>query len=167
MLTSRLQHAVIGLAAVASLNATVAPTLASATAPRQPATVRNYDHRMLLHTNRARARNHVARLTMSSQLHTVAQAWAQHLAKTRRLVHNPKLQAQVSKRCPHWTAIGENIAYGYGHHPGTLFRAYMRSPGHRANILDDRYTQVGIATVTLHRRGQAEQWNVMDFANHC
>jgi uncharacterized protein YkwD len=167
MLTSPLRLMTTGVAVIAAFGVIAAPTSAAVTGTHPPAQVRSYDHRMLLHANRARTAHQVSPLSMSSKLHGVAQTWAQHLAKTGRLVHNPKLEAQVAQRCPHWTAIGENIAYGNGRHPRTVFRAYMHSPGHRANILDKRYAQVGIATVTVHRHGRLEQWNVMDFANHC
>ena len=38
---------------------------------------------------------------------------------------------------------GENIAYGYWS-PTSVMVAWMNSDGHRANILDDRWTHVGI-----------------------
>jgi uncharacterized protein YkwD len=41
---------------------------------------------------------------------------------------------------------GENIACGCGSRgsPGSIFDEWMHSPGHRSNILDKRYCQVGI-----------------------
>jgi uncharacterized protein YkwD len=38
---------------------------------------------------------------------------------------------------------GENIAYGYGT-PASVMVAWMNSSGHRANILNSRWTHVGI-----------------------
>src|SRR5262249_52419968 len=40
--------------------------------------------------------------------------------------------------------LGENIAYGFGTAQGVM-TAWMNSPGHRANILDPNYTEIGIA----------------------
>lgn len=43
-------------------------------------------------------------------------------------------------------AIGENIAWGSGRlaTPAAIVRAWMNSPGHRANILDGRFRTIGI-----------------------
>ncbi len=42
--------------------------------------------------------------------------------------------------------VGENIAWGTGYlaTPRAIVAAWMRSPGHRANILDPRYRETGI-----------------------
>lgn len=42
--------------------------------------------------------------------------------------------------------IGENLGWGTGSlaTPRLMVRAWMRSPGHRANILDGRYREIGI-----------------------
>ncbi|MCK5084745.1 MAG: CAP domain-containing protein [Candidatus Pacebacteria bacterium] len=42
-------------------------------------------------------------------------------------------------------SIGENIALGNFKDDQTLVQAWMDSPGHRANILNDNYTEIGIA----------------------
>ena len=44
-----------------------------------------------------------------------------------------------------YISIGENIALGNFRDDQTLVQAWMDSPGHRANILNDGYTQIGIA----------------------
>jgi uncharacterized protein YkwD len=44
-----------------------------------------------------------------------------------------------------YLALGENLALGlYTGDPGVV-NAWMNSPGHRANILDSHYTQIGVA----------------------
>jgi uncharacterized protein YkwD len=42
--------------------------------------------------------------------------------------------------------LGENIAYGSGSRstPRSIARAWMNSPGHRANILSDSFREIGI-----------------------
>lgn len=47
-----------------------------------------------------------------------------------------------------WT-VGENLAWGAGSSatPRSIVRSWMKSPGHRANILKRRYRQIGIAVV--------------------
>ncbi|WP_207669273.1 SafA/ExsA family spore coat assembly protein [Fonticella tunisiensis] len=42
-----------------------------------------------------------------------------------------------------FTAAGENIAYGQ-RSPEEVVRAWMNSPGHRANILSRSYTEIGV-----------------------
>ncbi len=55
-----------------------------------------------------------------------------------------------------WRAYGENIAGGSGRYarPGNIFRHWMKSSGHRANILDRRFREVGIGTATGTYKGQ-------------
>lgn len=167
MFARRLQVAVVVAAAAAvSVGTAVLPASASGHHHRSVA-VRSYDTKMLAHSNAARAQAHTAGYAMNHKLWKVAHAWAAHLAKTGVLAHNPNLTSQVTKRCPAWTAIGENVGVVYGDSVDQLFQAYMSSPEHRANILDKHYREVGIATVKVIRNGQVEQWDVMDFGNHC
>ena len=42
-----------------------------------------------------------------------------------------------------FSAAGENIAYGQ-RTPAEVVKAWMNSPGHRANILSTAYTQIGV-----------------------
>ena len=44
-----------------------------------------------------------------------------------------------------WT-YGENIAYGGDHYgtPKTIMKAWMNSPGHKANILNPAFRDVGV-----------------------
>lgn len=45
-----------------------------------------------------------------------------------------------------WTAIGENIAMGQ-RTPQEVVKEWMDSPGHRANILNSNYNQIGVGVV--------------------
>ena len=75
---------------------------------------------------------------VSSDLTSVARRWAQTMASSGSLRHNPNLAGQVSG----WRFVGENVGVGYD--VGGLHRAFMASPAHRANVLDSDFTQVGI-----------------------
>ena len=57
------------------------------------------------------------------------------------LYHNPDL-ADVTTG---WYALGENV--GYGPTVGALHRAFMDSPGHRANVLEATYNYLGVGVV--------------------
>jgi uncharacterized protein YkwD len=46
-------------------------------------------------------------------------------------------------------AVGENLAWGSGKRgtPRQIVQAWMRSPGHRRNMLDRRYREIGIGVI--------------------
>lgn len=110
-------------------------------------------------TNAARAAAGLPGLAVNGQLSAVAQAWANHLAATGVLAHNPSLRSQVSG----WTLLGENV--GMAASIASVQQAFMNSPEHRANILDARYTQMGVgsATSTLASCNCQVLWVVVDF----
>jgi uncharacterized protein YkwD len=77
-------------------------------------------------------------LPTHDQLNRKAQAWAEKLARDGRLSHS-SLSAGVPS-C--WRGLGENV--GYGSSAAAVQDAYMRSSGHRANILATRWKWVGV-----------------------
>jgi uncharacterized protein YkwD len=77
---------------------------------------------------------------------TVARSWAAELARRGQLVHNPDLAGQVSRYVTGaWVRIGENV--GSAGDVDSLHRAFMASPGHRANFLNGEYDYVGVGLV--------------------
>lgn len=50
---------------------------------------------------------------------------------------------------------GENIAYGSGSKgsPNSITRAWMKSPGHRHNILNGKFREIGVGTYTGEYKG--------------
>lgn len=67
-----------------------------------------------------------------------AQAWAEHLASKGRLSHS-SLSSGLD--VVPWVAVAENV--GYGSSIGSVHDQFMRSPRHRANVLDRRWDRVG------------------------
>ena len=57
-------------------------------------------------------------------------------------------------RVASWT-VGENLAWGSGDQGDaqSIVRAWMKSPGHRANILNGRFREIGIGLVLGSPRG--------------
>ena len=55
----------------------------------------------------------------------------------------------------HWRACSENIGGGHGSSgpPRAVFRRWMDSSAHRANVLDRRFREVGIGTATGKYKG--------------
>jgi hypothetical protein len=96
--------------------------------------------------NSARAAKGLPALSSNGQLASVAASWTQKMAASGKLAHNPRLAGQVSG----YRFVGENV--GYGPDARTIHRAFMNSSGHRANILDRDYSQVGVAVVTVDGR---------------
>lgn len=89
-----------------------------------------------------------------------------HYACGREFTYWMRATGYLSAQC--WR-VGENLAWGAGEY-GTvrsIFRALMRSPEHRANILGD-FSQVGIdlQTGALNGSGRANVW-AQHFGSHC
>jgi uncharacterized protein YkwD len=80
------------------------------------------------------------RLVQSSQVHSNDQA------RRRTMTHDGEDGStpgrRVTKQGLNWRAVGENVAYGYRDMYVTM-KEWMDSPGHRANILNGRYTMFG------------------------
>lgn len=87
--------------------------------------------------NSARSAHGLTELEVHSDLVTSARGHADRMLSDNRLSHNPNFDDATTG----WTAIGENV--GYGKTASDIFKAFMASPSHRANILGD-YNQVGI-----------------------
>jgi uncharacterized protein YkwD len=70
-----------------------------------------------------------------------ARSWSGRQASERRMYHS------------NWPGMGENVAYGQKD-PADVMRAWLTSPGHRANILNPKYTEIGVGVV-IAGNGQA------------
>ena len=79
-----------------------------------------------------------------------AQSWARHLASCQCLEHRP-----APYETPRgWCAAAENVGRsGDGGTLGAVHFAFMRSPGHRRNILNSRWTALGVG-VARDRAGE-------------
>jgi uncharacterized protein YkwD len=120
--------------------------------PANGATLRR--QKMLAWVNEVRHKHGVAPLKMSPLVVDLAHDHNLLMARKNRLFHTKDLG---SKLRVNWWCWGENI--GVGTKPWGLFKAYMASPEHRANILGRGYDHVGINFVV--RRGV--MWSTMDF----
>lgn len=100
---------------------------------------RDLESELVRLTNQARVERGLdAALQVAPDLTAVARSHTARMADDDHLHHNPALTADVSG----WDIVGENV--GRGPSVAALHRALMGSPSHRANILDERYTQIGI-----------------------
>src|SRR5687768_1965928 len=86
--------------------------LAATTALASPASAGNVEDEGTLYslTNSARAANGLAPLAYDAAATGVARTWAQELARSGQLRHNPNLVANIDAFVTQaWTRVGENV----------------------------------------------------------
>lgn len=91
------------------------------------------------HINRERAAHGLPAVSVAGDLTSVARQWSAQMAGSETLAHNPDLTSQVSG----WQKVGENVGKG-PEDVDAIHAAFMASPGHRQNILDGAWTEVGV-----------------------
>jgi uncharacterized protein YkwD len=89
---------------------------------------------MLAETNRMRALAGVQELTIDDRLQEDARKHAEWMASNRQMVHSKLTYARA-----------ENIASGYPNAFDVL-QGWLKSPGHCENLLDKRFSKIGIST---------------------
>ncbi|MCB1270919.1 MAG: CAP domain-containing protein [Microthrixaceae bacterium] len=93
------------------------------------------------HVNASRAEAGLPPLRENLALDVKADAWAQQLRNSCRIWHSRLADGAP----PNWRKLGENV--GMGGNVSQIHTAYMNSPGHRANVLDPSFDQIGTAAV--------------------
>ena len=89
-------------------------------------------------------------LKMNPKLMEAARKHAANMAAQEKLEHelDCKTPADRAEAAGYeWTVIGENIAQGQ-ETPKKALATWMDSPPHRENILNDGYTEIGVAVAT-------------------
>jgi hypothetical protein len=96
-------------------------------------------------TNAARSEQGLAPLRWDEALAQAARAHAELLLQNRQLSHQfagePGLALRAAQAGAHFQTVAENVAEGPD--IDTLQRGWMKSPPHRANILDPQLNSVG------------------------
>jgi uncharacterized protein YkwD len=130
---------------------------AAAYVPPTAAQTAAYEARVIYQINVQRVQNGRSRLAVSNCADRYAEAWASHLTRTWTFYHQP--MAPLLRPCQA-NLVGENLARG-GVNADRIVVMWMGSSGHRANILNPRFTRIGLGAV--HARGQ---WTVVaDFTS--
>ena len=114
-----------------------------ATTTTQSATVQA-EQRFVQLINQERAARDLAELDVDPEIRTVARNWTATMIReadgcSGGLQHNDGLRADLPKG---WGSYGENV--GCGQSVDSLHRLLMASSGHRANILGELFTDVGV-----------------------
>jgi uncharacterized protein YkwD len=107
--------------------------------------------------NQSRSESGLPALRENYVLDVKADNWAQHLRNVCALSHSTLSDGAP----PSWRKLGENV--GYGGDIDQVHTAYLNSPGHRANILDPGFTQVGTAAVWGTCDGMRRVFTVQEF----
>lgn len=104
-------------------------------------------------TNAQRTSRGLAPLRANACLEQFAARQAAAMARKRTIYHQALLP--VLRECD-LALVGENVARGYPTGRAVVVDGWMRSPGHRANILRTGYRVVAVAA----RRGSDGTWYV-------
>jgi uncharacterized YkwD family protein/spore coat assembly protein SafA len=98
-------------------------------------------------TNQERAKNGLKPLTANWELSRVARYKAMDMRDKNYFSHDSPTYGDPFTMMKNfgvaYTAAGENIAAGQ-RTPQEVVQSWMNSPGHRANILSTKYTQIGV-----------------------
>lgn len=112
--------------------------------------------------NVQRAQNGCGPVTANGQLQQAAQHQSDDMAARQFFDHtNPDgagPQQRIEATGYQWSTWGENIARGQSD-PASVMNSWMNSPGHRANILNCAFKQLGVGV----HMGQGGPWWTQDF----
>ncbi|ORX94859.1 SCP-domain-containing protein [Basidiobolus meristosporus CBS 931.73] len=104
-------------------------------------------NRLLALVNQERQKAGVPPLSLDPKLTMAAQRHTLYQATIRTMTHdqpNRTLGDRIDETGYVWGSIGENVAAGFGDEMSVM-NAWMNSPGHRSNILNPVFTQIGVA----------------------
>jgi uncharacterized protein YkwD len=93
-------------------------------------------------TNAERAEHGLGALQWNEQLLKAAQGHSQNMANGDFFEHGDYVKCAREEGYPS-SFVGENIAAGRAT-PEAVIQQWLNSPGHRANILNSDYTEIGV-----------------------
>jgi uncharacterized protein YkwD len=104
--------------------------------------------------NRERAKARLSGLEWDGRLASIARNYSRQMAREGFFSHHDRSGRSVGDRARaariNWSGIGENL-FACDEHPyftTTAVKGWMRSSGHRTNILNRRWTATGIGVAT-------------------
>lgn len=118
-------------------------------------------------TNRQRANSALPPLQSNSQLSDAAARKIDDMFAQQYFAHRSpdgKGPSDIAKAAHYeYLIVGENLALGDFQDDTDLIQAWMESPGHRANILNKKYSQIGVAVRVGNFEGQKVWLAVQEF----
>lgn len=120
------------------------------TIPEVNSSVLAFENEVIRLVNEIRAQNGLKTLTANWELSRVARYKSQDMVDNRYFSHTSPTYGSPFQMIRafglSFRTAGENIAYGQ-RTPQAVVNAWMNSSGHRANILNASYTQIGVGYV--------------------
>jgi hypothetical protein len=110
---------------------------------------------MASRVNALRASRGLSQLIVDERIGAVARNWAAQIGAQGSLVHNPNASSQIP---PGWSDMAENLAYGPD--VATMQSQLENDPPHMANMLNPRFTHMGVGIIEANGR----LWAVQNFA---
>lgn len=152
-LRSRLRFAVAGAATLAAFAGAPAPALAAgcanANANPNDISLEAAKASTLCLLNRARRSHGLRGFRDNQRLNLASQRHANDMSDRQYFEHGDfvgRIRSARYLRNTRGYTIGENIGWGSYDYatPGSIVDAWMKSPGHRANILNGRFREIGL-----------------------
>ncbi|MFJ9559004.1 CAP domain-containing protein [Streptomyces fuscichromogenes] len=123
------------------------PTPKPTTTTTATATASGVVARVVELVNAERGKVGCSALTLNTTLSKVAQAHSADMALHQNMSHTGSDGSSPGDRITGagyaWSAYGENVAYGYAT-PEQVMAGWMASPGHKANILNCAFKEIGV-----------------------
>ncbi|WP_030713292.1 CAP domain-containing protein [Streptomyces sp. NRRL F-2580] len=112
--------------------------------------------------NKERSAAGCGALTMNAKLSAAARTYSDTMARSGVMSHTgpdgSTMTSRVEAAGYGWSRLGENIARGQAD-PDAVMKAWMNSSGHRANILNCSFKEIGIGV----HKGDGGPWWTQDF----
>ncbi|MFC3572010.1 CAP domain-containing protein [Streptomyces yaanensis] len=133
--------------ATATAPAPASATPTSPSTPKATATASGAAARVVELVNAERSKAGCSPLTLNATLTKAAQAHSEDMAAHQNMSHTGSDGSSPGDRITragyNWSAYGENVAYGYAT-PEQVMAGWMSSPGHKANILNCGFKEIGV-----------------------
>ncbi|MBC8560109.1 SafA/ExsA family spore coat assembly protein [Fumia xinanensis] len=120
------------------------------TVPTLDASVSSYEQKVIDLVNEIRVQNGLRKFTANWELSRVARYKSQDMKDKKYFSHTSPTYGSPFDMMKSfgisYKTAGENIAYGYST-PEAVIKGWMNSEGHRKNILNPSFTQIGVGYV--------------------
>ncbi|MET9385637.1 CAP domain-containing protein [Streptomyces sp. NPDC002928] len=134
-------------ASTPEVTASASATPPSASTPQATATASGVTARIVELVNAERSKVGCSAVTLNATLTKAAQAHSEDMATHQNMSHTGSDGSAPGDRITsagyNWSTYGENIAYGYAS-PEQVMAGWMASPGHKANILNCAFKEIGV-----------------------
>lgn len=129
----------------------VLPSVSLSADPKGDVKLTSAEQKILDLTNQARQKEKLPPLKFNPVLTQVARKHSENMARQGKMEHEldgKRPAERVEAAGYRYKRVGENIAYSSELLVDTIFDGWMKSPGHRENILRDSYREIGIGIAT-------------------